>query len=114
MLDAKQKVQYKRGMANVLPIAKRVQILGMLCESMSMRAVSRLADVSINTVTKLLEDAGEACLWMHDDLVTLTNCYPDHEDIQGPVGFNVAQVITEFIPTHSTFPDTGVMADSYL
>lgn len=40
--------------------------------------------------------------WMHDDIVTLTNCYPDHEDIQGPVGFNVAQVITEFIPKRST------------
>lgn len=40
--------------------------------------------------------------WMHDDIVTLTNCYPDHEDIQGPVGFNVAQVITEFIPKKST------------
>ncbi|MGE3543957.1 MAG: hypothetical protein AB7L28_08495, partial [Kofleriaceae bacterium] len=40
--------------------------------------------------------------WMHDDLVTLTNCYPDHEDIQGPAGFNVANVITEFIPENST------------
>ena len=40
--------------------------------------------------------------WMNDDVVTLTNCYPDHEDIQGPAGFNVAQVITEFIPTKST------------
>lgn len=40
--------------------------------------------------------------WMNDDLVTLTNSYPDHEDIQGPAGFNVAQVITEFIPTQST------------
>jgi IS1 family transposase len=69
MLDAKHKVQYKRGMANVLPLAKRAQILGMLCEGMSMRATSRLADVSINTVSKLLEDAGEACLWLHDDLV---------------------------------------------
>ncbi len=56
-------------MANVLPLAKRAQILGMLCEGMSMRAVSRLADVSINTVTKLLEDAGEACLWLHDDQI---------------------------------------------
>ena len=69
MLDAKHNVQYIRGMANVLPLAKRAQILGMLCEGMSMRAVSRLADVSINTVSKLLEDAGEACMWMHDDLV---------------------------------------------
>ncbi len=40
--------------------------------------------------------------WMRDDLVTLTNCYPDHEDIQGPAGFNVANVITEFIPKRST------------
>jgi poly-gamma-glutamate synthase PgsB/CapB len=40
--------------------------------------------------------------WMRDDIVTLTNCYPDHEDIQGPAGFNVANVITEFIPDRST------------
>lgn len=40
--------------------------------------------------------------WMRDDLVTLTNCYPDHEDIQGPAGFDVANVITEFIPKRST------------
>jgi IS1 family transposase len=34
-----------------------------------MRSISRVTDVSINTVTKLLEDAGEACLAMHDELV---------------------------------------------
>lgn len=46
---------------NKLPLAKRVQILSMLCEGSSMRSISRVVDVSINTVTKLLEDAGEAC-----------------------------------------------------
>ncbi len=46
--------------------------------------------------------------WMHDDLVTLTNAYPDHEDIQGPAGINVAQVITEFIPHHSTLISSEV------
>lgn len=46
---------------NRLPTAKRAQILGMLCEGMSMRAASRLADVSINTVTKLLIETGMAC-----------------------------------------------------
>ena len=51
---------------NKLPIAKRAQILAMLCEGASMRAVSRLADVSINTVTKLLEDAGRFCAGFHD------------------------------------------------
>lgn len=54
---------------NKLPLAKRVQILSMLCEGVSMRSISRIADVSINTVTKLLEDAGETCLSMHDELV---------------------------------------------
>jgi IS1 family transposase len=34
-----------------------------------MRSISRVADVSINTVTKLLEDAGEACLAIHDETV---------------------------------------------
>ncbi len=34
-----------------------------------MRSTSRLADVSINTVTKLLVDAGEACARFHDEQV---------------------------------------------
>jgi IS1 family transposase len=46
---------------NRLPLEKRTQIIGMLCEGMSMRACSRLADVSINTVTKLLVEVGDAC-----------------------------------------------------
>jgi IS1 family transposase len=59
---------YIRGM-NKLPLEKRVQILSMLCEGASMRAVSRVADVSINTVTKLLVDAGIACAEYHDEAV---------------------------------------------
>jgi IS1 family transposase len=54
---------------NKLPLAKRVQILSMLVEGMSMRSISRVADVSINTVTKLLEDAGETCIRLHDETV---------------------------------------------
>jgi IS1 family transposase len=54
---------------NKLLLPKRVQILGMLCEGSSMRAVSRPADVSINTVAKLLVDAGKACAAFHDDKV---------------------------------------------
>lgn len=34
-----------------------------------MRSVSRLADVSINTVSKLLVDAGKACAAFHDEHV---------------------------------------------
>ncbi len=54
---------------NKLPLAKRTQILAMLYEGSSMRSISRVADVSINTVTKLLEQAGEACLALHDETV---------------------------------------------
>lgn len=56
-------------MANVLPTSKRVQILAMLCEGSSMRSISRVVGVSINTVTKLLVEAGEACLVYHDETV---------------------------------------------
>lgn len=54
---------------NKLPHAKRIQILAMLCEGSSMRSISRVADVSINTVSKLLVEAGEACLAIHDEHV---------------------------------------------
>lgn len=54
---------------NKLPMPKRVQILQLLCEGMSMRAVSRIVDVSFNTVAKALIDAGTACAQMHDELV---------------------------------------------
>lgn len=45
----------------MLPLDKRTQILHMLCEGSSMRSISRIVDVSINTVSKLLVDAGTAC-----------------------------------------------------
>jgi IS1 family transposase len=54
---------------NKLPLAKRVQILSMLCEGSSMRSISRVVNVSLNTVSKLLEEAGEAALEMHDEMV---------------------------------------------
>jgi IS1 family transposase len=54
---------------NKLPLAKRVQILAMLVEGSSLRSISRVVDVSINTVTKLLIDAGETCIDLHDQMV---------------------------------------------
>jgi IS1 family transposase len=54
---------------NKLPLETRVQILSMLCEGSSMRSVSRVTGVSINTVTKLLVDAGIACAEYHDEAV---------------------------------------------
>jgi IS1 family transposase len=68
MLDDKQISSYIRGM-NKLPLATRVQILHMLCEGSSMRAIARITGTSINTVTKLLVNAGKACAAYHDEHV---------------------------------------------
>src|SRR6266852_9558164 len=54
---------------NKLPLQTSIQILSMLCEGASMRSISRVADVSINTVSKLLVDAGKACAAFHDERV---------------------------------------------
>jgi IS1 family transposase len=45
---------------NKLPSAKRAEILGMMAEGVSLRAIARLTGASKNTIVKLLEDAGEA------------------------------------------------------
>jgi IS1 family transposase len=54
---------------NKLATETRVQILSILCEGCSMRSISRLTGVSINTVSKLLIDAGLACAAFHDKTV---------------------------------------------
>lgn len=54
---------------NKLSLKKRVHILNLLVEGMSIRATARVADVSINTVIKLLKDAGKACQEFHDATV---------------------------------------------
>lgn len=56
-------------MVNRLPNTVRAQILTLLCEGNSNRAVSRIAGVNINTVYRLLVDAGEACLRYHNAVV---------------------------------------------
>ncbi|AZQ69195.1 hypothetical protein EF888_19900 [Silicimonas algicola] len=40
--------------------------------------------------------------WMRDDISTITNTYPDHEDLQGPAGRNIPEVMTEFLPERGT------------
>ena len=55
---------------NKLSHAARAQILSLLVEGSSLRSISRVCDVSINTVTKLLVDAGTVCAAYHDQYVT--------------------------------------------
>ena len=45
---------------NKLPPERRAQILGMMAEGVSLRAITRLTGASKNTIVKLLADAGEA------------------------------------------------------
>lgn len=68
MLDRSRIVTYLYSM-NKLPIEKRVQIINLLVEGTSLRAASRIADVSFNTVLKLLPQVGKACQKFHDEKV---------------------------------------------
>lgn len=73
MLDIYFRIDYTKIM-NKLSTEKRVQILNMLCEGSSMRSISRVVDVSINTVTKLLVDAGTACSEYQDKHLRELSC----------------------------------------
>jgi IS1 family transposase len=54
---------------NKLPVGTRALIIHQLVEGASLRSISRIADVSINTVTKLLIDAGTVAAAYHDQNV---------------------------------------------
>jgi IS1 family transposase len=53
---------------------KRAQILHLLCEGQSLRAVTRLTGVSKNTVAKLLVSAGHACAAYQDKALRNLPC----------------------------------------
>jgi hypothetical protein len=54
---------------NKLDRPARSQVLNLLCEGSSIRAVTRLTGASKNTVIKLMIDAGKACAAYHDEHV---------------------------------------------
>ena len=56
---------------NKLTVSERAKILRLLIEGMSLRAIVRATDASINTISRLLVQAGEACAAYHD--VTVRN-----------------------------------------
>lgn len=59
---------------NKLSIEKKVHVIQCLVEGMSIRATSRITDVSKPTVLKILADVGRACWAFHDRTVTNLNC----------------------------------------
>lgn len=54
---------------NKLAPEDRARILHMLCEGNSIRAIERMTGASKHTITKLLIDAGKACMAYHDQYV---------------------------------------------
>ena len=54
---------------NKLPLEKQIQITQLLVEGNSLRSISRIADVSFNTVLKFVPQIGEACATFHNETV---------------------------------------------
>lgn len=59
---------------NKLPPEKRAQILGMMVEGMSIRAIARLTGASKNTIVKLMRDAGRAFVDYQDGALRGLKC----------------------------------------
>ena len=59
---------------NRLTKTDRAKIIHLLCEGMSIRAVTRLTGVSKTTVSKLVVDAGAAAAWYQDRVFQSLNC----------------------------------------
>ncbi len=73
MLDRLRIGQYLHVM-NKLDRDRRAQIITLLVEGNSLRAVTRITGVSINTVTKLLIDAGKVCSDYQDRTLRNLTC----------------------------------------
>ncbi len=58
---------------NKLPLSTRTQIVKMLVEGNSLRSITRMTGCSINTVTKLLIEVGQACSIFHYETVKNLN-----------------------------------------
>ena len=59
---------------NKLSSEERAKVLHMLCEGNSIRAVARMTDVSKNTISKLLNDAGSALSAYQDQALRNLKC----------------------------------------
>src|SRR5258708_29978101 len=69
MLERLGIILHSKCAMNKLSITRRAKILRLLCEGCSLRAISRAEDAALNTVTKLLINAGIACAIYHDEHV---------------------------------------------
>jgi IS1 family transposase len=54
---------------NILPQSKQIEIIGMLCEGVGQRAVSRLTDTDRKTIARLALAVGRGCVELHDRMM---------------------------------------------
>src|SRR5690348_4177545 len=54
---------------NILPRDKQIEIIGMLCEGVGQRAVSRLTETDRKTVARLALAIGKGCAELHDRMM---------------------------------------------
>lgn len=73
MLDRSSILVYAIHM-NQLSLQRRAQVLGCLVEGNSIRATVRMTGVAKNTVVKLLEDVGAACMVYQDSVMRDLPC----------------------------------------
>lgn len=101
---------------NVLSIEKKAQIIRLLVEGNSMRSCSRIADISITTIGKLLKDVGEACWNFHDTHVVNVKCDRVQADEVWSFCYAKQKNVTEEMPAGSgdVWTWTAMCADSKL
>ena len=69
MLDTMAGDRYNPAMVNRIARDKQIRILNLLVEGVSMRSISRIEHCSINTITRSVVAAGEACRHFHNQNV---------------------------------------------
>ena len=69
MLDIMRHFNYNPSMVNRIAEDKQARILNMLVEGSSMRSISRIESCGINTISRLVVEAGKACIAYHDENV---------------------------------------------
>jgi IS1 family transposase len=105
-------------MANILSTEKRAQIIGSICEGMSIRATSRLTGASKTTITNLILAMGTACTRYQDQAFrNLDSEFVESDEIWSFVGSkdrNIPEGETDNPDYGSVWTWTAIDADSKL
>ena len=88
---------------NKLPSAKRAQILTMMVEGVSIRAISRMTGASKNTIEKLLSDACQACAEYQDEHLRGLTC----KRLQVDEIWSFVYVKAKNVPTAKAAPEVA-------